>query len=100
MELARVPIESMKGSRLLVLSLGTGFQKLQDKHDATKSSGWGIIGWLKKGRSKPLMDAFTQADSEMTNYFVSALFQALDSNEYYLRIQVHFFHFISTLYFA
>ncbi|KAJ0614561.1 putative patatin-like phospholipase domain, Acyl transferase/acyl hydrolase/lysophospholipase [Helianthus annuus] len=81
------PIRPMEFGRLLVLSIGTGSQKFQEKYDATKSSSWGVLGWLAGGGSTPLVDVFTQASGDMVDYHVSTVFQALHSTENYLRIQ-------------
>ncbi|KAM0007944.1 putative patatin-like phospholipase domain, Acyl transferase/acyl hydrolase/lysophospholipase [Helianthus debilis subsp. tardiflorus] len=81
------PIRPMEYGRLLVLSIGTGSQKFQEKYDATKSSSWGVLGWLAGGGSTPLVDVFTQASGDMVDYHVSTVFQALHSTENYLRIQ-------------
>uniref|UniRef100_A0A251VEB6 Patatin n=1 Tax=Helianthus annuus TaxID=4232 RepID=A0A251VEB6_HELAN len=81
------PIKPLEYGRFLVLSLGTGSQKFQEKYDATKSSSWGILGWLAGGGSTPLVDVFTQASGDMVDYHISTVFQALHSTENYLRIQ-------------
>ncbi|KAK1427399.1 hypothetical protein QVD17_16083 [Tagetes erecta] len=81
------PIKPMEYGRFLVLSLGTGSQKFQEKYDATKSSSWGVLGWLTGGGSTPLVDVFTQASGDMVDYHISTVFQALHSTENYLRIQ-------------
>ncbi|KAJ0614560.1 putative patatin-like phospholipase domain, Acyl transferase/acyl hydrolase/lysophospholipase [Helianthus annuus] len=81
------PIKPLEYGRFLVLSLGTGSQKFQEKYDATKSSGWGVLGWLAGGGSTPLVDVFTQASGDMVDYHISTVFQALHSAENYLRIQ-------------
>ncbi|KAI3684755.1 hypothetical protein L6452_33981 [Arctium lappa] len=81
------PIKPTEYGRFLVLSLGTGSQKFQERYDATKSSHWGIVGWLAGGGSTPLVDVFTQASGDMVDYHISTVFQALHSEENYLRIQ-------------
>ncbi|KAI3513136.1 hypothetical protein L1887_20462 [Cichorium endivia] len=81
------PIKPTEYGRFLVLSLGTGSPKFQEKYDATKSSSWGILGWLAGGGSTPLVDVFTQASGDMVDYHISTVFQALHSEENYLRIQ-------------
>lgn len=78
----------MEYGRFLVLSLGTGSPEFQEKYDATKSSSWGVLGWLAGGGSTPLVDVFTQASCDMVDYHISTVFQALHSQENYLRIQV------------
>ncbi|KAK1427398.1 hypothetical protein QVD17_16082 [Tagetes erecta] len=81
------PIKPMEYGRFLVLSLGTGSPKFQEKYDATKSSSWGVLGWLTGGGSTPLVDIFTQASGDMVDYHIATVFQALHSAENYLRIQ-------------
>lgn len=90
------PIKPTEYGRFLVLSLGTGSPQFQERYDATKSSSWGILGWLGAGGgSTPLVDVFTQASGDMVDYHISTVFQALHSQENYLRIQVTFsFQFI------
>ncbi|CAH1439188.1 unnamed protein product [Lactuca virosa] len=81
------PIKPTEYGRFLVLSLGTGSPQFQEKYDATKSSSWGILGWLAGGGSTPLVDVFTQASGDMVDYHISTVFKALHSQENYLRIQ-------------
>ncbi|KAL7617294.1 hypothetical protein Lser_V15G00778 [Lactuca serriola] len=82
------PIKPTEYGRFLVLSLGTGSPQFQERYDATKSSSWGILGWLGAGGgSTPLVDVFTQASGDMVDYHISTVFQALHSQENYLRIQ-------------
>ncbi|KAJ0680814.1 putative galactolipase [Helianthus annuus] len=81
------PIKPTEYGRFLVLSLGTGSPKFEEKYDASKSSSWGVLGWLKSSGSTPLIDVFTQSSSDMVDYHLSALFQALHSGENYLRVQ-------------
>ncbi|XP_076929463.1 patatin-like protein 2 [Bidens hawaiensis] len=81
------PIKQMDYGRFLVLSLGTGSPEFQERYDATKSSSWGVLGWLAGGGSTPLVDVFTQASDDMVDYHISTVFQALHSQENYLRIQ-------------
>nr|XP_043637160.1 patatin-like protein 2 [Erigeron canadensis] len=81
------PIKPMEYGRFLVLSLGTGSPEFQERYDATKSSHWGVLGWLAGGGSTPLVDVFTQASDDMAHYHISTVFQALHSEENYLRIQ-------------
>ncbi|KAJ0795426.1 putative galactolipase [Helianthus annuus] len=88
------PIKPMDYGRFLVLSLGTGSLEFQEKYDAAKSSSWGVLGWLAGGGSTPLVDVFSHASSDMVDYHISTVFQALHSQENYLRIQV-FVDFVS-----
>ncbi|CAI9267016.1 unnamed protein product [Lactuca saligna] len=81
------PINATEYGRFLVLSLGTGSPDVQEKYDATKSSRWGVLGWLKSGDSIPLVEVFTQASDDMVDYHIYSVFQALHSQDKYLRIQ-------------
>ncbi|CAL5349114.1 unnamed protein product [Camellia sinensis] len=80
-------IKKMDYGRLLVISLGTGSPKANEKYNADKSAKWGLLGWLTSGSSTPLVDVFSQASSDMVDYHLNVVFQALHSKKNYLRIQ-------------
>ncbi|KAI6688988.1 hypothetical protein NL676_025816, partial [Syzygium grande] len=73
-------------TRFLVLSLGTGSSKSEEKYSAKKASKWGVLGWLTNGGSTPLVDVYTQASADMVDIHLSTVFQSLKC-ENYLRIQ-------------
>ncbi|KAF8410030.1 hypothetical protein HHK36_002550 [Tetracentron sinense] len=81
------PIKPMDYGRFLVISLGTGSAKVEEKFSAKQASKWGVLGWLLSGGSTPLVDVFTQASADMVDIHMSVVFQALHSEENYLRIQ-------------
>ncbi|WRX31259.1 Patatin-like phospholipase domain - like 10 [Theobroma cacao] len=81
------PIKPTDYSRFVVISLGTGSAKSIEKFDADEAAKWGVLGWLTSENSTPLVDIFTQASSDMTEYHLAAVFQALQSENCYLRIQ-------------
>ncbi|XP_048227409.1 patatin-like protein 2 [Ricinus communis] len=81
------PIKPTDYSRFLVLSLGTGSAKSEEKYHATEAAKWGLLGWLTSEHSTPLVDVFMQASSDMVDYHISTAFQALHSEENYIRIQ-------------
>ncbi|KAK2972362.1 hypothetical protein RJ640_014420 [Escallonia rubra] len=81
------PIKPMDYGRLLVISIGTGSSKGEKKYNAKMAGKWGLLGWLRHGDSTPLVDVFTQASQDMVDYHLSVVFQALHSEENYLRIQ-------------
>ena len=83
------PTAPMDYGRFLVLSLGTGTAKSEEKYDADEAAKWGILGWLTSDNSTPLVDVFTEASGDMVDLHVSTVFQALHSEENYLRIQVY-----------
>jgi hypothetical protein len=82
----------MEYGRFLVLSLGTGTAKSEEKYDAEEAAKWGLLGWLTSDHSTPLVDVFTQASADMVDFHISTVFQALNSEENYLRIQVLIYH--------
>lgn len=85
------PIKPMDYRRLLVISLGTDSKKEEGKYSAKCAAKRGILGWLSSPGGTPLVDTFMQASSDMVNYHLSSVFQALHIAENCLRIQVHEF---------
>ncbi|KAK3004117.1 hypothetical protein RJ639_020108 [Escallonia herrerae] len=85
------PIKPMDYGRLLVISIGTGSSKGQKNYNAKMAGKWGVLGWLLHGGSTPLVDVFTQASQDMVDFHLSVVFQALHSEENYLRIQSSFY---------
>ncbi|XP_011017228.1 PREDICTED: patatin-like protein 2 [Populus euphratica] len=81
------PMKPTDYGRYLVLSLGTGTAKTEEKYDANKAAKWGVLGWLTSDNSTPLVDVFTQASSDMVDLHLATVFQALRSEKNYLRIQ-------------
>ncbi|GLU04292.1 hypothetical protein SLE2022_214510 [Rubroshorea leprosula] len=81
-------IKAIDYSRFLVISLGTGTAKSEGKYSALNAAKWGLLGWLKFDDSThPLVDVFTQASNDMVDFHLATVFQALDSEDSYLRIQ-------------
>ena len=74
--------------RFLVISIGTGSSKTEQKYDAKMAAKWGTLGWSLRGGSSPLVDVFSQASADMVDFHISVIFQALHSEHNYLRIQV------------
>ncbi|XP_031403484.1 patatin-like protein 2 [Punica granatum] len=81
------PIQPMDYTRFLVISLGTGAPKCQEKYSANDAARWGVLGWLAGGGGTPLVDVFMQSSSDMVDFHISAVFQALHLEGNYLRIQ-------------
>ncbi|RZR97923.1 hypothetical protein BHM03_00027198 [Ensete ventricosum] len=79
--------QPMEYDRFLVLSLGTGAPKQEEKFTAQESAKWGVLGWLVNKQTSPLIDIFTRASADMVDIHASVLFQALNKGKYYLRIQ-------------
>lgn len=89
------PIKPTEYGRFLVISLGTGSSKSEEKYNANEAAKWGILGWLHTHNSNPLVDIFTQASGDLIDFHLSTVFQTLHSDKHYLRIQVFSSFFIS-----
>ncbi|KAK1607450.1 hypothetical protein QYE76_031123 [Lolium multiflorum] len=81
------PIKPADYGKFMVLSLGTGTSKIEEKFDALQSSKWGLLGWLYNSGATPIIDSFSQASSDLVDIHASVLFQALHVHKRYLRIQ-------------
>ncbi|XP_066326948.1 patatin-like protein 2 [Miscanthus floridulus] len=81
------PIKPADYGKFMVLSLGTGSAKVEEKFDAVQSSKWGLLGWLSNKDTTPIIDSFSQASADLVDIHASVLFQALHSERQYLRIQ-------------
>ncbi|OMO74898.1 Patatin/Phospholipase A2-related protein [Corchorus olitorius] len=81
------PIKPNDYTRFVVLSLGTGSQKCEEKYHAHLAAQWGLLGWLTCDHSTPLMDVFMQASSDMVDFHIATVFKALQSEDSYIRIQ-------------
>ncbi|XP_073103939.1 patatin-like protein 2 isoform X2 [Elaeis guineensis] len=82
-----LPITPVDYGKFLVLSLGTGSAKQEEKLNASKVSKWGVLEWLYNNGTTPLIDSFSQASSDMVDIHASVVFQALHCEGNYLRIQ-------------
>lgn len=83
-----IDIDPMDTRRMLVLSLGTGAPKNDERFSAAKAAKWGILNWILDDGATPIIDIFGHASADMVDYHVSTLFQSLNTTENYLRIQV------------
>ncbi|KAJ6794069.1 patatin-like protein 2 [Iris pallida] len=81
------PVKPMDYGKFLVVSLGTGSAKTEEKFSVQDSSKWGVLGWLYNNGATPLIDIFTQGSADMVDIHASVVFQALRSEKNYLRIQ-------------
>lgn len=82
------PTEHMGFDRLLVISLGTGSNKREKKYSAKMASKWGAISWVYDGGNTPLIDCYSDASKDMVDFHNSVVFQAFNSENNYLRIDV------------
>ncbi|XVF64005.1 hypothetical protein PTKIN_Ptkin09bG0132500 [Pterospermum kingtungense] len=81
------PIKPNDYARFQVLSLGTGTKKCEEKYPAHLAAKWGLLGWLTSEHSTPLIDVFMQASSDMVDFHLATVFQSLQSEDSFLRIQ-------------
>uniref|UniRef100_A0A0E0LVX9 Patatin n=1 Tax=Oryza punctata TaxID=4537 RepID=A0A0E0LVX9_ORYPU len=81
------PIKPVDYGKFMILSLGTGSAKIEQKFDAVESGRWGVLGWLYNKGATPLIDSFTEASADLVDIQASVLFQALHCEKHYLRIQ-------------
>lgn len=72
--------------RLLVISLGTGSSKNENKYTAKMASKWGATSWLYNDGRSPLIDCYNEASKDMVDYHNCVVFEALDSGDSYIRI--------------
>ncbi|KAK2967544.1 hypothetical protein RJ640_030415 [Escallonia rubra] len=82
-----VQIDPVDTARMLVLSLGTGIPKLEEKYTAAAAAKWGLLNWVYDNGATPLLDIYFDASSDLVDFHVSTLFQAFRSEKNYLRIQ-------------
>ncbi|KAE7999594.1 hypothetical protein FH972_004002 [Carpinus fangiana] len=73
--------------RLLVISVGTGSNKSEQKYNAKMASKWGAICWLYNDSHTPLIDCYSEASQDLVDFYNCVVFQALHSENNYLRVQ-------------
>ncbi|XP_078156822.1 patatin-like protein 2 [Carex rostrata] len=80
------PVKPMEYGNFLILSLGTGSAKQEQKYKAEAAAKWGLLSWLTHNGSTPLIDCLSQASADLVDIHASVVFQALHCEEKYLRI--------------
>ncbi|KAF7046315.1 hypothetical protein CFC21_055348 [Triticum aestivum] len=80
------PIKPADYGKFMILSLGTGAAKIEEKFDVAQCSKWGVLGWLYNRGATPIIDSFSQASTDLVDIHASVLFQALHCEKRYLRI--------------
>ncbi|KAK0604077.1 hypothetical protein LWI29_011763 [Acer saccharum] len=79
--------KTMDSKQMLVLSLGTGEAKKEQKYNAATASQWGLLNWVYNNGKTPLLDVYGDASSDIVDFHVSTLFQCFGTQGNYLRIQ-------------
>ncbi|GFP94558.1 patatin-like protein 2 [Phtheirospermum japonicum] len=80
-------MQPMDSQRMLVLSLGAGIAKQEEKYNAKAAARWGLLGWVYNNGGNPIIDVYSDASSDMVDIHVSTLYQSLRNEQNYLRIQ-------------
>jgi patatin-like phospholipase/acyl hydrolase len=65
--------------KMVILSLGTGYSKKE--YDYEKAKDWGMIQWVK-----PLIDIMMSGVSEVVDYQLRQIFEAVGAHGQYIRI--------------
>lgn len=78
--------EAVDYSRFLVISLGTGSNKTEQKYNAKLSATWGPLSWIYYNGSTPIIDSFSESSVDMVLYHTCVLFNALGRESNHLRI--------------
>jgi hypothetical protein len=71
-------------NNVLVLSLGTGQHPIR----FLAKPHWSSVQWLLDLSGSPLLNSFLSASEDMVEYYTSMIFDAHQSGDHYLRIQV------------
>nr|XP_023875259.1 patatin-like protein 1 [Quercus suber] len=87
-----LPIKPMAYDQLLVISIGTGSDTSEQKYNSKTASKWGVISWLYEDGDSPLIDCYSDSSKDMVDYHNSVVFQALHSENNYLRIDIDTLH--------
>ncbi|GMN30002.1 hypothetical protein TIFTF001_002648 [Ficus carica] len=78
--------EAVDYSRFLVISLGTGSNKTEQKYNAKLSATWGPLSWIYYNGSTPIIDSFSESSVDMVNYHTCVLFNAVGRESNHFRI--------------
>jgi hypothetical protein len=73
--------------KFMVVSIGCGLNP-KEKYSAKDAAKWGILNWIVKDGTAPIVDMFNAASADMVDIHLCVLFSALRSSKRYLRIQV------------
>uniref|UniRef100_A0A803KWY4 Patatin n=1 Tax=Chenopodium quinoa TaxID=63459 RepID=A0A803KWY4_CHEQI len=77
----------MHDGRLLVISIGSGSAKNEEKYNAKMTAKWGPLSWIMNGGSTPIIDCLFESGADMVDLHNNVLFQATQTQDNYIRIQ-------------
>lgn len=83
-----IPSKVIAKVRFLVVSLGTGSQKIENTYDANEVAKWASEQWLIHKGESPLVDTLMEAHKDSMDSDLWTDLQIFQSQQYYLRIQV------------
>ena len=83
-----IPSKVITNVRFLVVSLGTGSQKIENTYDANEVAKWALQQWLTHKGESPLEDTLMEAKKDIMDLDIWTDLQIFQSQQYYLRIQV------------
>ena len=83
-----IPSKVITKVRFLVVSLGTGSQKIENTYDANEVAKWAFQQWLTHKGESPLEDILMETKEEIMDFDLWTDLQIFQSQQYYLRIQV------------
>ncbi|KAE8814161.1 Patatin group A-3 [Hordeum vulgare] len=72
--------------KFMIVSIGCGLNP-KESYSAKDTAKWGILNWIVKDGTTPIVDMFNAASADMVDIHLSVLFGALRSSHRYLRIQ-------------
>ncbi|KAL9245935.1 hypothetical protein vseg_019529 [Gypsophila vaccaria] len=77
----------MHDDRLLVISLGSGSAKKEEKYNAKMTAKWGALSWILENGSSPIIDSLFESGADIVDLHNSVLFHSNHAQPNYLRIQ-------------
>ncbi|KAI9100758.1 hypothetical protein K1719_024120 [Acacia pycnantha] len=77
-------------TKFLLLSLGCGEAAVKNEYSAEDGDSWGALKYVfnLKTSASPLIDFMFDGNMDMSEYHLASLFQGLNDEDNYLRIQV------------
>ncbi|XP_048503179.1 patatin-like protein 1 [Beta vulgaris subsp. vulgaris] len=84
----------MHDERLFVISIGSGSAKNEHKYNANMTANWGPLSWILYNGSSPIIDCLFESGADMVDLHNNVLFQAIQIQDNYLRIQVSAMHIV------
>ncbi|XP_057769028.1 patatin-like protein 3 [Salvia miltiorrhiza] len=86
-KLKGLDVRAGESNKMLVVSLGSGVAKQEEKYNAKDAAAWGSLSWLYNNGATPLIDVYADAGADMVDFHVSTIFKSFANDQNYLRIQ-------------